>query len=210
MTHLVLLGDSIFDNAAYVAGAPAVIDQVRSLLPTSWKASLLAVDGNVAADVIEQVKRIPLDATHLVMSVGGNDALSTLAKLHSPTPLSMMQALRELAEIQFRFARDYVDTLSLVCASGTPVLCCTIYDQVPGLMPELRTALSIFNDVILRECARFQVQVLDLRCVCTEATDYSVVSPIEPSESGGYKIASWIVKIVVGKTLDTARCQIHG
>jgi len=30
MTHLVLLGDSIFDNAAYVAGAPAVIDQVRS------------------------------------------------------------------------------------------------------------------------------------------------------------------------------------
>lgn len=209
MTHLVLLGDSIFDNAAYVAGAPAVIDQVRTLLPTGWRATLLAVDGDVAADVREQVTRIPADVTHLVLSVGGNDALGTLTQLHSPTPLPMMQALRALADIQVRFAKDYVDTLQIVCASGTPVVCCTIYDQVPGLTQELRTALSIFNDVILRECARFKVQVLDLRCVCTESTDYSVISPIEPSNSGGQKIASRIANIVLGNSLNAKRCQIH-
>ena len=209
MTHLVLLGDSIFDNAAYVAGAPAVIDQVRSLLPTGWKATLLAVDGNVTADVREQVKRIPADATHLVMSAGGNDALGALPQVYSPTLLPMMQALRVLADIQFKFARDYVETLRTVCALGIPVVCCTIYDQVPSLTPELRTALSIFNDVILRECARVQVPVLDLRCVCTETTDYSEVSPIEPSNSGGQKIASRIVNIVIGNTFNAARCQIH-
>ncbi|MDP8949728.1 MAG: SGNH/GDSL hydrolase family protein, partial [Actinomycetota bacterium] len=29
MNHVVLLGDSIFDNAAYVGGAPDVVRQVR-------------------------------------------------------------------------------------------------------------------------------------------------------------------------------------
>ena len=209
MTHLVLLGDSIFDNAAYVAGAPAVIDQVRSLLPTGWKSTLLAVDGDVTSDVGDQLKRIPEDATHLFMSVGGNDALGALTQLHSQMPVTILQALRALADIQVRFAKDYVDILRIVCASGTPIVCCTIYDQVPGLTQELRTALSIFNDVILRECARFQISVLDLRCVCTEVNDYSVASPIEPSNSGGQKIASRIANIVTGNTRNGARCQIH-
>ena len=35
MAHLVLLGDSIFDNAAYVEGGPAVIDHVRLALDDS-------------------------------------------------------------------------------------------------------------------------------------------------------------------------------
>lgn len=33
MSHVVLLGDSIFDNAAYVAGGPDVIHQLRERLP---------------------------------------------------------------------------------------------------------------------------------------------------------------------------------
>ena len=33
MSHVVLLGDSIFDNASYVPGRPAVIDQMRTSLP---------------------------------------------------------------------------------------------------------------------------------------------------------------------------------
>jgi hypothetical protein len=209
MTHIALLGDSIFDNAAYVAGAPAVIDQVRSALPSGWKSTLVAVDGNVAIDVREQLKRIPADATHLVMSVGGNDALGVLTQLHSPTPLPMMHALRVLADIQTKFASDYAAILKAALAFELPILCCTIYDQVPGLTQELRTALSTFNDVILRECVRHHVPVLDLRSVCTEATDYSVISPIEPSNSGGQKIASRIVSIVLSGTLESKVCQIH-
>jgi hypothetical protein len=33
MTHIVLLGDSIFNNAAYVAGGPDVVRQLRDVLP---------------------------------------------------------------------------------------------------------------------------------------------------------------------------------
>lgn len=45
MSNLVLLGDSIFDNHAYVHGDPAVIDHVRRGLPIGWQATLLARDG---------------------------------------------------------------------------------------------------------------------------------------------------------------------
>jgi len=33
MAHIILLGDSIFDNRAWTAGGPDVIEQVRRLLP---------------------------------------------------------------------------------------------------------------------------------------------------------------------------------
>jgi hypothetical protein len=45
--HIVLLGDSIFDNGAYVSGGPDVVAQLRSRLPQGWEATLLAVDGAV-------------------------------------------------------------------------------------------------------------------------------------------------------------------
>src|SRR3954470_24212641 len=69
--HVVLLGDSVFDNKAYVAGGPDVIAQLRARLPAGWRASLGAVDGAVTADVTRQLGRVPQEATHLVVSVGG-------------------------------------------------------------------------------------------------------------------------------------------
>ena len=53
MNHIVLLGDSIFDNGAYVQpGEPAVVEQLRAILPNSWKATLLAEDGHYTTNVI--------------------------------------------------------------------------------------------------------------------------------------------------------------
>ena len=69
MTHVVLLGDSIFDNAAYVPGQPAVIDQLRARLGAGWRATLRAVDGDVIRDVVRQTRQLPRDASHLVISI---------------------------------------------------------------------------------------------------------------------------------------------
>jgi hypothetical protein len=59
MSHVVLLGDSIFDNARYVPGRPAVIEQVRQALPRPWQATLLAI-GRVG--ILRKGKRSPLKA----------------------------------------------------------------------------------------------------------------------------------------------------
>ena len=75
MSHVVLLGDSIFDNARYVPGGPSVIEHLRRSLPAGWRATLLARDGAGTAEMDRQLDLLPPDATHLVVSVGGNDAL---------------------------------------------------------------------------------------------------------------------------------------
>lgn len=210
MNHLVLLGDSIFDNAAYVEGAPSVIDQVRKHLPDNWQATLLAVDGNVANNIKTQLKRLPVDSTHLALSVGGNDALGVSPHLYAPTPLPMMQALQVLSGMQSRFRRSYELAVDNAASMGKPLLVCTIYDQVPDLSEELRTALSLFNDVIVQVAIRMGLPVLDLRAICTEASDYAAISPIEPSSSGGDKVAMRLVQAVLTHDFSSARCHIFG
>ena len=98
MNHVVLLGDSIFDNAAYTGGAPDVVRQVRQRLPPGSKATLRAVDGGTTEDVREQLRLLPADATHLIVSAGGNDALGHLDFLGAPAG-STAEALLGLADI---------------------------------------------------------------------------------------------------------------
>ena len=100
--HVVLFGDSIFDNGRYTSGGPDVISQVRKLLPEGWRGSLLAVDGAWTEDIASQLKRIPSDATHLVLSVGGNDTLMNTEMLRSPVE-STSQALEIFAKVSQNF-----------------------------------------------------------------------------------------------------------
>jgi hypothetical protein len=59
LTNVVLLGDSIFDNGAYVgAGDPDVIGQLRAILPGGWRATLNAVDGAGMSDIRGQIARL--------------------------------------------------------------------------------------------------------------------------------------------------------
>ncbi len=192
MNHLILLGDSIFDNRAYVEGGLAVIDQVQQQTPQGWRASLLAVDGDTSADVTQQLKRLPPDASHLVLSVGGNDALGCLNLMGTPVS-NLMGALGLLAECQRDFQASYAGALSELLNLKLPLMVCTIYDSVPGMPTALKSALSLFNDVIVREAMRHGLPVLDLRGILTEVGDYSVASPIEPSSQGGEKLAAKLV-----------------
>ena len=103
MTHVVLLGDSIFDNAAYVRrGEPDVVAQLRAKLPRDWKATLCAVDGAVTSGVLRQLGRVPSDASHLVVSVGGNDALQNMGVLREGAR-SVAEAMGKLAGVRERW-----------------------------------------------------------------------------------------------------------
>ena len=191
--HLVLLGDSIFDNHAYVPNGPAVIDHLRSLLPQNWQASLIARDGDMVKHIEEQLPYLPEDSSHLVISIGGNDALNSIDSFSSPTE-TVRTALSHLDAIRSKFRRSYRAMLWMMLMLKRPLAVCTIYDSVPNLSPELKTALCIFNDTIVREANAAGVPVIDLRIICTDGGDYSELSPIEPSGQGGGKIAKAIVE----------------
>lgn len=188
--HIVLLGDSIFDNAAYVGSGPDVIAQLRQELP-GWQCSLLAVDGDVISGVSRQLDSLPSDATHLVVSAGGNDALGYAALLQERST-SVEEALRWLGTAQEKFAADYHAMLDRVQATTLPFAAATIYDTPPSEPGQkvIRAALCLFNDAITRAAFSRGAALVDLRLICTEDADYA--NPIEPSSQGGQKIAQAI------------------
>jgi hypothetical protein len=194
MSHVVLLGDSIFDNGAYVPGEPDVVRQLRAALPAGARATLLAEDGAVVANVPGQLERLPADATLLVVSAGGNDALGASGILQSRAS-SVGEAVMQLAQVQVRFKQRYQAMLDAVAAAGLPVAVCTIYDanypNPQGVV--IRAALSLFNDSITRAAFARGVALIDLRLICDAPADYA--NPIEPSARGGAKIAEAIAKL---------------
>jgi len=206
--HVVLLGDSIFDNASYVPGHPPVIEQLRQCLLAGWQATLAAVDGDITADVPDQLATLPSDATHLVVSVGGNDALGYAGVLTVPAT-TVNQALVELGQVRDTFRENYRAMLRAVLQHQLPTAVCTIYDSVPGLGEPERLALGMFNEVILREAFTHGLPVIDLRLVCDQAADYSQLSPIEPSVHGGAKIAKVVATVVTSHDFNRRQTCIY-
>jgi hypothetical protein len=208
MSHIVLLGDSIFDNAVYVPDRPPVIEQVRRGLRPGWKATLLAIDGHTVEDVATQLPRVPTDATHLVLSVGGNGALAASAVLREPA-VTVGDALAVLAEALAEFREAYTGMLQRVLALRKPISLCTIYDAIPVLGGAERVALAGFNDVIARAAVPAGIPLIDLRVICNHADDYSPLSPIEPSVTGGAKIAEAICRVLATHDFNVHRTVVY-
>jgi len=192
MIHIALLGDSIFDNASYTGAEPDVVTHLCALLPADARATLLAIDGAITQSMTEQLTKISRDATHPVVSIGGNDALGYL-NLHEAPARSTADALRLFGKTSARFEADYRSAVRPVFERGLPTTLCTIYNgafEDPDYAARARVALMMFNDVILRVAFEFHASVIDLRLVCSERADYA--NPIEPSGQGGMKIAKAI------------------
>ena len=209
--HIVLVGDSVFDNKTYVAAdEPGVIQQVRGELGAGEEATLLAVDGHVTTDVEGQLQRLPQDATHLFVSVGGNDALGHLNLFAEAVPAAG-PAFARLHGVRVEFEARYREMLEGVLAHGLPVAACTVYyprfdshslerlgEAAPEalssqLQPMAMGALAAFNDAITRTVFDLGLPLIDLRLLCGEDQDFA--NPIEPSAHGGAKIARTIVSL---------------
>lgn len=197
--HIVLLGDSIFDNAVYVPGGPSVIEHLRRMLPRDWQGTLAAVDGAVVSSVSRQIERIPSDATHLVLSIGGNNALQISGPLHNEAD-SVGAGLEQLTAAMQTFATEYRNLVCEMRALHKPLAICTIYDAIPGLSAAERGGLCLFNDVITRTAFAANATLIDLRTICHEVNDYSTLSPIEPSAAGGGKIVRAIIDALFSET----------
>ena len=209
MNNVVLLGDSIFDNKAYVGDGPDVIKQVSEALPSGWTATLAARDGSTTPDIKGQLKTMPSDATHLVVSVGGNDALQE-KNLIEEKARSVAEVLDKLAKIKAAFKKEYGAMLDGVVARKLPTAICTIYEARypdPTTRKIAGAGLTIFNDVIMREAFARGVPVIDLRLIFDDDADYA--NDIEPSVKGGAKIAKTIATLVTTHDFKRRRSEIY-
>jgi hypothetical protein len=208
MQHVVLLGDSVFDNATYVSGGKDVVAQVRERLPSSWRATLRAVDGSVMSSLPRQLAELPSDASYLVVSVGGNDAIALSSVLKAGSS-SVAESLLRLADVRDVFQRNYEAVIDGVMSVGLPAAFCTIYEpRYPDATSRrvAAAALGLIDDCITRAVTSRGLPVLELRSVCSEDADFA--NPIEPSVQGGGKIADAIVRLLTRRDFASARAEI--
>jgi hypothetical protein len=95
-------------------------------------------------------------------------------------------------------------------SKNLPTAVCTIY--FPNIPDEFVQKISVsaltgFNDVIIRQAAKFGIPYLDLRLICNEKDDYA--NEIEPSSKGGRKIAEKIVEVVNTHDFSVKRTSVY-
>ena len=209
MAHIVLLGDSIFDNKAYIGkNGRDVITHLRESLPENRQASLKAIDGSLIENVAQQLLEAPPDATHFVISAGGNNAIMDSDILQMNVS-SSAEALNEIANRREVFELRYKEMLQSVLLRNIPTAVCTIYfpNFPEAVFQRLAiTALAVFNDVIIRQAISNNLPIIDLRLICNEADDYA--NDIEPSDKGGKKIAVKIVELINKHEFSNQRTQV--
>ena len=226
MKHIVLLGDSIFDNKPYVnSGELDVPNQLRSEAGDNCKVSHLAVDGDIISDIPNQLKRLPGDATHLFVSVGGNDGLGHLSVFQENIN-TVGEALQRMYHIGERFKEAYSDMVDKVLSHNLPTAFCTIYyprfnarslERVQEFMlPYSRgfdiqemamAAETVFNDVISYQIFKRGLPLIDLRVLCDDDEDFA--NPIEPSCIGGMKIARTINSVTNNHNYDSNVSEVY-
>jgi hypothetical protein len=190
--HIVLLGDSIFDNAPYTSGGPAVIDHLSANLRPGEEATLLAVDGHRVEDVLYQLRKSPGGATHFFLSVGGNDALDHVELLNRRVETAG-HGVALLGRAVNDFAEGYWALLDRLNRELDWLQVCTVYNGDFGPeAPIVSAAIRLFNDAIQRAAIDHGLEVVELRDLLNRPEHYA--NPIEPSVEGGRVLAEEILK----------------
>jgi hypothetical protein len=193
---LVLLGDSILDNAPYTGAEPCTTQHLQRLLP-DWTVRILALDGAIMADIPSQLDDLESRASIAVLSIGGNDVLQHLDVFES-RQVKSDELLHRLVRIADDFEKEYLTTARSVATQADRTVLCTIYEVQlePWQLADLaRVPLALLNDRIIRIAAQLGLEVLELRSVCTDPDDF--VMQIEPSARGAAKIARAIADVAL-------------
>ena len=167
---------------------------------------LRAVDGSVTRDVPAQLSASPIQTPCLfVLSSGGNDALIHIEMFWDQETCNFSDTMILLREIKEDFRTDYQAALQAILEYEQPLIVCTIYNPMfkdTELRGAAEAALSIFNDVIVEEALSRDLEIIDLRSVCSDPKHFA--NEIEPSEEGGIAICEAIVKVSLKHCATTA------
>ena len=195
-----LLGDSIIDNKVYVGkNELSVTEHLEA--NSDFNFEMIAVDGDTTKEVIDnQLEKIRANTSHIVLSIGGNDLLQKLYIMTNQTS-GMVQALEIASKTVEEIKTRYEEILIHLKTLNRPVILCTIYEGDLQSDPDLavieeaaKVLLGMMNDSIHFLGKKHDLEVLELRNIFTEVSDYA--NPIEPSHSGGEKLAKEIIEWV--------------
>ena len=119
-----------------------------------------------------------------------SEILDTAVESSADAFMLLSRAVRE-------FESSYRTTLDSCLALGLPLVVCTVYNgDFPD--PRLQECITVALAVFIRAAVERHLRVIDLRLVCSSPSDYA--NPIEPSSTGGAKIARAIARAIAEPT----------
>jgi lysophospholipase L1-like esterase len=175
---VILMGDSVLNNANYVPAGKSVYDSLKTKLS---KVINLAKDGATISDLYGQLDKIPVDLnntnTYIFISAGGNDILNKRTELSSTE-------IRRLFDSYMEFLKALRTKLGSV-----KINILNLYLPANPRYQTYKTSIEQWNQLIQSSSNKVgeMYNVVDLHALLTIPDDF--VYDIEPSESASDKIA---------------------
>lgn len=199
---IILLGDSILNNEAYVKNNQTILNLVKKKREKDNK-DKQPVDANVFSfaqnnasivDIYQQLREIPLELnnpnTSLFLSVGGNDILTQFAgnnEREQNDLKPMFSAYKKL----FDSIQTKMDLVGKIVIMNIYYPTNMKYKQYKPILEEWNQLLEDYVREKQRQTSNTSFDILRLNFLLTEPTDFTL--SIEPSETGGMKIADNII-----------------
>lgn len=207
--HIILLGDSILDNANYVKfntiSDLCVTEQFQDTIAKKnleYKVSNLAIDGYTTDDILDNkiINKIPKNATYILLSIGGNDGLMSLNELNNPKMLLPWNFINLLLQTKNKFKIKYNTILKNInkLHPNCKIICMTIYYPIfyHSILLQIisNIGVNIMSNVIINETSKYNIPIIDIRKVFDKWQDYA--NSIEPGIPGGDKIVNNTLNII--------------
>ena len=179
--YVILMGDSVLNNANYVPEGKSVFDILKSKLSNSLNVSK---DGATISDLYGQLDKIPIklnnEETYIFISAGGNDILNKGSSLSNAD-------IRKL----FNSYMDFLKALRIKLGSAK-INIMNLYLPVNPRYQSYKESIDQWNQLIDENSSKIgeMYNVVDLYSLLTTPEDF--IYDIEPSESASEKIANLI------------------
>ena len=185
---IILLGDSIFKNNAYVSNGKG-IDELL-LERTNGKSYCYAVDNSKIIDVYSQINEIPIEldneSTTIFLSVGGNDILSQFTDKEDVTDTNILITIfgaykKLIKSIQSKMPHTNIVLLDIYYPDNIK------YKQYHNIINKWNTMIYDYAS----NSSNHISSVIKISNILTQGDDFSL--DIEPSYTGGKKIVETII-----------------
>jgi len=178
---VILMGDSILNNANYVPEGKSVYDYLKKKIN---KLLNLAKDGATINDLYTQLDKVPVELnnndTYIFISAGGNDILNKRIELTS-------NDVRRLFDTYMDFLKALREKLG-----STKINIINLYLPSNPRFQSYKSSIDQWNQLIKQNSNKIgeMYNVVDFHALLTSSDDF--VYDIEPSESASNKIANLI------------------
>lgn len=183
---IVLLGDSVFKNNSYVPQGKSIEDILNKKI--GGKFYCYAMNNSKTYEIQSQINKIPLELnnehTTIFLSAGGNDILDKYVE-GSNANLNELDYLNTI----FGSYKNLVKAIKTRMNKSKLVILDVYYPTSTKYLP-YKNIISEWNKKIYDYAKQNHIELLKVSALLTKPTDFAL--DIEPSESGGEKLAEAI------------------